>query len=91
MLGDARVQRDPYQTLAAIVRQAYYADTALHRHFLVKLGSLPAGQHCSDARYTLQAVKSAAYMSQCVGVLKPRVQCECLCWLMILLPVQMGS
>ena len=43
----------------------------------VKLHSLPAGQYCFDARCTLQAVKSAAYMSQCTGVLKPGAQCEC--------------
>ena len=73
------------------MRQAYHPNAALHSHPLLKLHSLPAGHYCFDARYALQAVKSAAYMSQCMGVLKSHVQRECLCWLMILLPVQMGS
>ncbi len=91
MFGSVRVRTDPYQALASPVRQAHDPAIALHWHPLVKLGSLPEGQYFFDARYTLQAVKSAAYMSQWVGVLKPHVQCECLWWLMILLLVQMGS
>lgn len=74
----ARLQSDPCQTLAAIMRHAYHPDPALHSHPLVKLHSLPARQSCFDARYTLQATNSTAYMTQCMGFLKPRVQCECL-------------
>ncbi len=59
------------------MRQAYHPDPALHSHPLVELPSLPAGQYCFDARYTVQAIKSAAYIIQCMGALKPHVQCEC--------------
>ena len=49
----------------------------MQRHLLVKMGSLPEWQYCFDARYTVRAENSTAYMSQCMGFLKPRVQCDC--------------